>query len=635
MKTDYAVPGRSAEHTAIDQSLDEKQSSANVGKERLLIVDDVRENRDILRRRFEREGFHATEAAGGIEALDLIERETFDLVLLDMMMPDVDGLEVLARIRAKYSQGFLPVIMVTAKSQSEDIVEALNCGANDYITKPVDFSVALARVITQLDRKRAEEKIQQLNEELSRAKEALECRVAARTKDLADANQQLRSEMEQRERSQATIVHLAHHDALTGLGNRLSFHKQLNDAIVHRQRSGGDLAVLYIDLDGFKTINDTLGHGTGDSVLKHFASRLRNALRESDKVGRLGGDEFAVIQFGDEQPTEATALAARLIELIGTPFSIDNQSMVIGASIGIAVANGDYQNSAQLLRAADLSMYRAKADGGGRFRVFEPEFDRQVQERRDLEVALRAAVDQDALEIHYQPFVNLGTGKITGFEALSRWEDPQRGFVPPSTFIALAEQIGLIGIIGERVLKRACAEAATWPQHMTVAVNLSPSQFKGDSLVSAVKDALAASGLTPSRLELEITESVFLQDSESNCALLSQLGTLGVKISMDDFGTGYSSLSYLRSFPFDKIKIDQSFIRDLSTSQSSVAIVRAVCELARSFGASTTAEGVETEGQLTRIRAEGCTEVQGYIFSKPLIAGEIPALLARLLPVPK
>lgn len=635
MNTNDAVPGRSAGRRAGDPSLDEKQSPAKVGKERLLIVDDVRENREILRRRFERQGFSTTEAAGGIEALDLIERETFDLVLLDMMMPDVDGLQVLARIRAKYSQGVLPVIMVTAKSQSEDIVEALNCGANDYITKPVDFSVALARVITQLGRKRAEEKIQQMNEELSRAKEALEGRVAARTEDLAHANQQLQSELEQREKSQATIVHLAHHDALTGLGNRLLFDKQLNDAIVHRQRSGGDLAIMLIDLDGFKKINSTLGHGTGDAVLKNVASRLRNALQEGDKVGRLGGDEFAVIQFGAKQPTEAAALATRLIELIRNPFSIDNQSMVIGASIGIAVANGDYQNSAQLLRAADLAMYRAKADGSGRFRVFEPEFDRQVQERRDLEVALRAAVDQDALEIHYQPFVNLGIGKITGFEALSRWKDPQRGFVPPSTFIALAEEIGLIGIIGDRVLKRACAEATTWPEHIRVAVNLSPLQFKSGSLVSSVKDALDASGLPPSRLELEITESIFLQDNESNCALLSQLGALGVNISMDDFGTGYSSLSYLLSFPFDNIKIDQSFIRDLSTNQNSAAIVRAICELARSFGVSTTAEGVETDDQLTRIRAEGCTEVQGYIFSKPLIAGEIPALLARLLPMPK
>jgi diguanylate cyclase (GGDEF)-like protein len=612
----------------------EKPGLANVGK-RLLIVDDVRENREILRRRFERHGYCATEASGGLEALDLIEREAFDLVLLDMMMPDVAGLAVLVRIRSKYSPGVLPVIMVTAKSQSEDIVEALNHGANDYITKPVDFSIALARVITQLDRKRAEEKIQQMNEELSRANEALECRVAARTQDLVQANQQLRSEMEQRERSQAMIVHLAHHDALTGLGNRLLFHKQLCDALVHRQRHGGDLAVLFIDLDGFKGINDTLGHGTGDSVLKHLASRLRNALRETDKIGRLGGDEFAVIQFGNEQPTEASALAARLIGLIAAPFDIDNQRLVIGASIGIAVAGGDYQDSAQLLRAADLAMYRAKADGRGRFRVFEAEFDRQVQERRDLEVAFRAAVDQDALEIHYQPLVNLRTGRISGFEVLSRWQDPQRGFVPPDTFIPLAEEIGLIDLIGERVLKRACVEAATWPPHITVAVNLSPAQFKSGNLVSAVQDALAASGLPPCRLELEITESIFLQDSESNCAVLSQLGALGVKISMDDFGTGYSSLSYLRSFPFNKIKIDRSFIRDLSTSQSSVAIVRAICALARSFGASTTAEGVETDDQLTQVRAEGCNEVQGYIFSRPLPAGEIPALLARLLPAAK
>jgi diguanylate cyclase (GGDEF)-like protein len=631
MDTNYIVPRRRAEAAAADHSPDEKPSPAKA-QARLLIVDDVRENRDILRRRFERHGFRATEASGGIEALELIERETFDLVLLDIMMPDIAGLEVLTRIRARFSQGALPVIMVTAKSQSEDVVEALSRGANDYITKPVDFSIALARVTTQLDRKRAEEKIHHLNGELSRANDALECRVADRTKDLVQANQQLRGEMEQRERSQATIAHLAHHDALTGLGNRLLFDKQLSEAVLHRKRHGGDLAVLLIDLDGFKTINDTLGHGTGDSVLKHLASRLRKTIRESDKIGRLGGDEFVIVQFGDTQPEEATALAARLLEVIKTPFSIDNQNLVIGASIGIAIAGGDYQDADQLLRAADLAMYRAKADGRGRFRFFEPDFDRQVQERRDLEVALREAVDRDALDILYQPLVNLQTNRISGFEALSRWEDPQRGFVPPSTFIPLAEEVGLIDIIGERVLKRACAEAASWPDQITVAVNLSPAQFQSGYLLAAVKDALAASGLAPSRLELEITESVFLQDNESNLVLLGHLGDLGVKISMDDFGTGYSSLGYLRSFPFDKIKIDRSFICDLATSQSSVAIVQAVCSLARSFGASTTAEGVETDAQLMRIRAEGCTEVQGHIFSRPLPAREIPALLARLLP---
>lgn len=635
MNTSPTVLRRILEATPIDPPQPERPIPADAGKRRLLIVDDIRENREILRRRFERHGFRATEAGGGVEALALIERETFDLVLLDMMMPDLCGLDVLARIRAKHAPGLLPVIMVTAKSQSEDVVDALNRGANDYITKPVDFSVALARVITQLERKRAEEKIQQINEELSRANEALECRVAARTKDLLQSNQRLRNEIEQREKSQAMIEHLAHHDALTGLGNRLLFHKQLNEALVQRQRHGGELAVLFIDLDGFKTINDTLGHATGDSLLKHLASRLRNHLRDKDKIGRLGGDEFAIIQFGHDQPKEATALAARLIELVGTPFSIDNHNLAIGASIGIAVADGDYHDSAQLLRAADLAMYRAKADGRGRFRVFEPQLDRQAQERRDLEAALRTAVDHDALEIHYQPFANLQSGRISGFEALARWKDPRLGSVPPSTFIPLAEEVGLIDIIGERILKRACADAASWPEHITVAVNVSAAQFKSGRLVAAVEEALAASGLRPSRLELEVTESIFLQGSDSNCAILGRLGDLGVQISLDDFGTGYSSLSYLRSFNFNKIKIDKSFIRDLSTSQSSVAIVRAVCGLARSFGASTTAEGVETDDQLAQIRAEGCTDMQGYFFSMPLPVGEIPALLARVLPAPK
>jgi diguanylate cyclase (GGDEF)-like protein len=635
MDAKHMASTRATEPTAIVLPFNEKPGAAQSSTARLLIVDDVLENRDILRRRFERHGFQVTEADGGVAALDLIGRESFDLVLLDIMMPDIAGLDVLKQVRSRFSPGELPVIMVTAKSQSEDIVEALSLGANDYITKPVDFSIALARVSTQLDRKRAEENIRRMKEELATANEALERRVADRTKDLVQANHQLRGEMEERERSQATIAHLAHHDALTGLGNRLLFDKQLTEAVLRRQTNGGDLAVLLIDLDGFKAINDTLGHGTGDTLLKHVANRLQNALRQGDKIGRLGGDEFVVIQFGNNQPKEATALATRLIELIKEPFTIDNQMLVIGASIGIVVADDEYHGAEQLLKAADLAMYRAKADGRGRFRVFEPEFGREMQERREFEAALRAAVDQDLLEIYYQPLVNLETGRISGFEALSRWEDTQRGFVPPNTFIALAEEIDLIGIIGERVLKRACVEAAGWPAGITVAVNLSPAQFRGDRLVLAVEEALAASGLAPNRLELEITESIFLQNSEAVLAILCQLGELGVGISMDDFGTGYSSLGYLHSFPFDKIKIDRSFIRDLPANQNSAAIVRAICGLARSFGASTTAEGVETDAQLTQMKAEGCTDVQGYIFSKPLPANEIPALLERLLAAPK
>jgi diguanylate cyclase (GGDEF)-like protein len=630
MNADYAVLRHTMQDAAADESAAEKENLTAAGKARLLIVDDMRDNRAILRRRFERRGFHIAEADGGLAALDMIAREEFDIVLLDMMMPDLDGLKVLARIRAQCPSAGLPVIMVTAKAGSQDIVEALELGANDYITKPVDFSVALARVNTQLQRKRAEDKVRQMNEALRRANEELEGRVAERTKELVKANQQLRKEMEHREKSQATIRYLAHHDALTGLGNRLLFHEQLCEAAADKQQHGGDLAVLFIDLDGFKGINDTLGHSTGDFVLKRVADRLRDTLRDSDKIGRVGGDEFAIILRGDEQPKEATAVASRLIEVIGLPFSVNGQSLIIGASIGIAVADDDYQNSDQLLKAADLAMYRAKADGRGQFRFFEPELDRQAQERRALEFSLRTAVAGEAFEIYYQPLINLGNGRISGFEALLRWEDPKRGVVPPSVFVPMAEEIGLMVPIGGWVLKRACAEAASWPEHIKVAVNLSSMQFQGGDLLWKVKDALAASGLPPSRLELEITESIFLDKSEENLAILNQLRDLGVHISMDDFGTGYSSLSYLRSFPFDKIKIDQSFIHDLSTNQNSVAIVRAVCALGRSFGACTTAEGVETEDQLEQITAAGCTEVQGFLFSEPKPAAEIPALIARL-----
>jgi diguanylate cyclase (GGDEF)-like protein len=604
--------------------------AAEASTPRLLIVDDVSENRAILERRFQRRGFHITHADGGMPALDLISRESFDVVLLDMMMPDINGLQVLAGIRARHSPTSLPVIMVTAKNQSEDIVEALALGANDYIAKPVDFPVALARVNTQLERKRSEEKIQQMNEALRWANEDLECRVAERTKELFEANQQLRSEMEQRERSEATIRYLAHHDALTGLGNRVLIREHLCDAIASRQRYGQSLAVFFVDLDGFKAINDVLGHSTGDLLLKRVADRLRDSLRDADKIGRLGGDEFAIIQFGDEQPNGAMALGTRLVELIGSPFIVEGQELVISASVGIAVADGDHPDPEQLLRAADLAMYRAKAEGRGRYRFFEPVMDQRAQERRALELDLRTAVLNEAFELYYQPLINLKANRVVGFEALLRWEHPKRGLVSPAAFIPLAEEIGLIVPLGEWVLARACAEAATWPQGIRVAVNLSPVQFHRGQVLSTVKDALAASGLAASRLELEITESVLLEKSGENLATLNELRALGVGISVDDFGTGYASLSYLNSFHFDKIKIDRSFIRGLSERQSSVAIVRAVSGLGRSFGATTTAEGVETEDQLQQVRAEGCTEVQGNFFSPPKPAAELRSLIARL-----
>jgi diguanylate cyclase (GGDEF)-like protein len=609
---------------------DAAQLAEELAKPRLLIVDDIADNRTVLARRFERRGFEISEADRGQRALDLIAQENFDLVLLDVMMPEMDGFEVLKRIREHHSSVALPVIMVTAKSQSEDVVQALELGANDYVTKPVDFAVALARVSAQVGRKRAEEGVRQANEALRQANDDLERRVAERTAKLVSANEQLQLEIEHRQKSEAKVEYLAHHDPLTGLANRVLLGEQLDQALAHMRRTRDSLAVLFLDLDGFKSVNDTLGHTVGDALLKAVAERLRESVRDTDKVARLGGDEFAILQVSEQQPKNAASLAQRLIDVLSTPFSIDGHQVVVGASIGVAVALEKAADAEQLLKSADLAMYRAKADGRGRFCFFEPEMDANAQARRLLELELRNALVEGGFELHYQPLVNLKTNSVTGFEALMRWSTPERGRISPGEFIPIAEETGLIVPLGEWALRQACAEAATWPGEIRIAVNLSPSQFKSGNLVPAVVNALSQSGLPAHRLELEITESVLLEKTDGNLAVLNQLRELGVRISMDDFGTGYSSLSYLRSFRFDKIKIDQSFIRDLSDQDDSRAIVRAIAALGSSFGMTTTAEGVETEQQLRCLRVEGCTEIQGYLVSPPRPASEIPALLGRL-----
>ena len=390
------------------------------------------------------------------------------------------------------------------------------------------------------------------------------------------------------------------------------------------------MAVLFIDLDSFKITNDTLGHSVGDALLKTIALRLEENLREGDKIARLGGDEFAIVQIGEDQPKGAAALADRLIEVIRKPCIVDGHQLIVGASIGIAVASSDKLDPDQLLKSADLAMYRAKAEGRGTYRFFEAEMDARAQARRAMESDLRTAQIESAFELYYQPIVDLRRGRVSSLEALLRWRHPHRGFVPPSEFIPLAEEIGLIIPLGEWVLQQACAEAMHWPQEINVAVNVSPVQFKYGGLLRAVTDALRDSGLPARRLELEITESILLERTEANLAILNQLRALGVRISMDDFGTGYSSLSYLRTFRFDKIKIDQSFIRDLQTKRDSLPIIRAIADLGNSFGMTTIAEGVETEEQLSFLLLEGCLEVQGYLFSPPRPASEILSIIARV-----
>ena len=435
-------------------------------------------------------------------------------------------------------------------------------------------------------------------------------------------------DISERRRAEAKISHMVRHDALTNLPNRLMLHEELALAL-SRASPREDVAVLCLDIDHFKSVNDTLGHAVGDELLKAFTQRLRDAVRETDTVARLGGDEFAIVQTSVAQPLHATTLAVRVIEAMGAPFDIDGQQVVVGTSIGIALAPSDGSDPHQLLKNADMALYRAKADGRGAYRYFEAEMDARMQVRRALETDLRKATAMGELELFYQPIVDIGTEDITGFEALLRWNHPERGMVQPNDFIPLAEETGLIVPIGEWAISTACKEAAGWPSRVKVAVNLSPVQFKSRNLVPAIRAALAESGLAPGRLELEITESILLQDNENTLRVLHHLRDIGIRISMDDFGTGYSSLSYLRKFPFDKIKIDRSFIHEMSNRDDSLAIVRAVSAIGVSLGMLTTAEGVETREQFERVKNEGCTEVQGYLFSAPRPATEIARLLAE------
>jgi len=429
----------------------------------------------------------------------------------------------------------------------------------------------------------------------------------------------------ERQKAEAQIAHMAHHDALTGLANRVLLLERLEAALLRVQR-GECIAVLYLDLDNFKSINDTLGHSAGDALLRVVANRLRGCLRETDTIARLGGDEFAILQTALEQPTDAELLAKRLREAVTTPLDVDGHQVLADVSIGITLAPTDGTESSQLLKNADMAMYAAKCDGRGTFRYFEPGMNARAKARRALELDLRNAIVNEEFELYYQPLINLERNEICSCEALLRWHHPERGMITPDEFIPAAEETGLITQIGERVLRKACIEAATWPENITVAVNVSPVQFKNQTLVLTVISALAASGLSAHRLAIEVTEAVLMQDNEATLATLHQLRDLGVQIVMDDFGTGYSSLSYLRSFPFDKIKIDRSFINDVSDMGDASAIVQATTSIATSMNMTTTAEGVETKEQLAKIRDLGCTEMQGYLSNRPMRAQDIAML---------
>ncbi|WP_262031938.1 EAL domain-containing protein [Microvirga sp. Mcv34] len=432
----------------------------------------------------------------------------------------------------------------------------------------------------------------------------------------------------ERRKVREQIEHMAHHDALTGLANRRVFRERLREAL-GMAGGRGRVVVMHMDLDHFKEVNDTLGHPAGDALLVHVARQLRACVCPSDIIARLGGDEFAVICAEWRHQDDLAAMARRLIEAVSTPCMISDQLIRVGASVGVAVPETGIEADA-LFRRADIALYAAKAAGRGRHRFFEPAMEEQLRTQQALKADLSRAMQNSEFELAFQPIIDLASNEVRSFEALLRWRHPGQGWISPGTFVALAEETGFIIPLGEWVLHRACVAAAAWPTGIRVAVNLSPCQFQSANLPETVADALARTGLSPDRLELEITESVLLQHSEANLQTLNRLRGLGVRIALDDFGTGYSSLSYLQRFPFNRIKVDRSFVMELPGHEESEVIVRAITDLGRSLGMAVTAEGVETRQQLDALRVRGCDEAQGYFFSKPIAAEEIDACLTRL-----
>ena len=598
---------------------------------RILVVDDVADNRDILTRRLTRRGFDVIEADGGLKALEVLGAEAVDLVLLDIMMPDLDGTEVVRKLRETRSASELPIIMVSAKSQSEDVAQSLELGANDYVTKPVDFTVALARIKTQIERKRRADEEAREREGVERRASTLERDVEAGRETLRRAEERLGSEAEGRRASERQLEYLAYHDPLTGLGNRTAFRRALEEALRDAEAMAQGPELIFVDLDRFKPVNDVHGHPVGDGMLAEVGRRLSRLVGEAGTVARLGGDEFAVLLAAGGAAGGGLALARRIVEAVSEPFEVEGLTLRIGASCGVApLADCDPEVEA-VMKAADLAMYQAKAEGRGRVALYEARLLEEQRARSAVEMDLGRAIELGQMEVYYQPLVRTTDKQLSCFEALVRWNHPERGIISPGLFIPIAEETGVINQIGLWVLEEACREAASWPVPLRIAVNLSPVQFAHDDLIDNLRRVLAATGLPPQRLELEITESGLLDAGDRNVAILEAIRDLRIRVSIDDFGTGYSSMSYLQNFVFDKLKIDRRFVEQLSESANSAAIVDAIVRLSAAMGIDTTAEGIETEDQLAAVVGHGCSEVQGYLVSRPLRAADARAFIEDMM----
>jgi diguanylate cyclase (GGDEF)-like protein/PAS domain S-box-containing protein len=685
---------------------------------RLLIVDDNEMNRDMLARRLARKGYVIGLADSARDLLPRVKEDGIDLLLLDIEMPEVSGLDALQSLRQSYSPTDLPIIMVTAKNQSDDIVKALEMGANDYLTKPIDFPVALARISTQLSHKNAQEALRESEERYALAargandglwdwnlltgavyfsprwkamlgfqENEIEDRLEEWLDRIHDADRdRVKQEIDAHQKgltphfeSEHRLLHkdggfrwmlsrgLAVHDAtgktlrmagsqtditerkvsdpLTGLPNRLLFIDRLGRLIRHSKRHKDHLfAVLFLDLDGFKMINDSLGHLIGDQLLVGVAARLEKCLRSSDTVARLGetftvarlgGDEFTILLDDIKEPADANRAAERLMKALAPPFVLAGKEIFTSISIGIAMSNTAYEEPEDLLRDADTAMYRAKSLGKARFEVFDADMRASVMARLQLETDMRRALERHEFRNVYQPIVALESGRIVGFEALMRWQHPTRGMIGPEEFIFVAEETGLIRDLGWWSLREACRQMCTWRTRskayldLTMSVNVSAKQLLQPHLVDEMSKLLRETALPPEALKLEITESAVMADPAAAAEMLQKIKSLGVRLAIDDFGTGYSSLSYLHRFPLDTLKIDRSFISGAADGSEGMEIARTIMPMAKNLRLDVVAEGVETIEQVGLLRRLQCKYAQGYYFSKPLAPEEVPPLLAE------
>jgi diguanylate cyclase (GGDEF)-like protein len=617
----------------------------------ILMIDDTPANLGIVAEHFEEHGFRVAVAQDGEEGARRAEFIQPDLILLDVMMPGMDGFDTCHRLKAAKKTRDIPVIFMTALADTCDKLAGFAAGGVDYVTKPFQIEEVLARVNTHLAlsaaRKRLAEQNGHLQQEiamrekaetaLQRANDVLEERVAERTAELAQTNINLRAEIADRKQAEGRIRYMAHHDALTGLPNRVLLEDRLNQAIAQARRHQHEMvALLFIDLDYFKTINDSLGHQIGDRLLQQVAIRLQQCLREGDSVARLGGDEFVISLPALSDSSDAALVAAKVLATLDIPFAVEGHELHVGGSIGISLYPADGKDVQTLMRAADAAMYHAKQKGRSNYQFYTSTLNEAAQRRLTVANQLRQALAQGEFVVYYQPQVEMGSGKIFSAEALLRLNLPGNGPVSCGEFISIAEETGLILPIGEWVLRQACTQLKRWHDEghpeMHVAVNLSARQFFQVSLADVVGKLLREFDLPAQALDLEITESVLMQPSQDNMAIMQKLSTMGVQLSIDDFGTGYSSLAYLQDFPIHALKIDRSFITRIGNNGHDNAIVTAILAMAHNLNLKVVAEGVDNAAQATFLMAHGCSAAQGFYYCKPVPAQSFADMMRDALP---